>query len=50
MHGIHGSDHHMVSFAKSPAQGHHHYSWDVGSVHDIGLGALQMLNGGCDKG
>lgn len=50
MHGIHGSDHHMVAFAKSPAPGHHHYSWDVGSVNDIGLGALQMLNGGYDKG
>ncbi len=50
MHGIHGSDHHMVAFAKSDAPGHHHFSWDVGSVMDIGLGAKQMLEAGFAKG
>ena len=50
MHGIHGSDHHMPAFAKSSAPGHHHTSWDVGTVNDIGLGALQMLNAGHEKG
>ena len=50
MHGIHGSDHHMLAFAKSEAPGHHHFSWDVGSVMDIGLGAHQMLNAGYEKG
>jgi catechol-2,3-dioxygenase len=50
MHGIHGSDHHMVAFAKSNAPGFHHLSWDVGSVDDIGLGAMHMLGRGYDKG
>ena len=50
MHGIHGSDHHMVAFAKSNAPGHHHYSWDVGSVSDIGLGAMYMLEQGYARG
>jgi catechol 2,3-dioxygenase len=42
MHGIHGSDHHMLAFAKSDAPGLQHSSWDVGSVNDIGCGAVQM--------
>ncbi len=50
MHGAHGSDHHMIAFAKSGAPGHHHYSWDVGSVSDIGLGAMLMLDKGYDRG
>ncbi len=50
MHGIHGSDHHLMAFAKSSAPGHHHYSWDVGSVMDIGLGAMHMLEQGYDRG
>ncbi len=50
MHGVHGSDHHMVAFAKSGAPGHHHYSWDVGSINDIGLGAMHMLEHGYDRG
>ena len=32
MHGIHGSDHHLLAFAKSDSPGFHHCSWDVGSV------------------
>ena len=50
MHGIHGSDHHMLALAKSSAPGLHHFSWDVGSVHDIGLGAKQMLECGYARG
>jgi catechol 2,3-dioxygenase-like lactoylglutathione lyase family enzyme len=46
MHGIHGSDHHLVAFAKSDARGFHHCSWDVGSVNEVGLGAMQMADGG----
>ena len=46
MHGIHGSDHHLVAFAKSDACGFHHCSWDVESVNDVGLGAMQMANHG----
>ncbi len=50
MHGIHGSDHHMVAFAKSSAPGLHHCSWDVGSIQDIGLGAMHMADSGFAKG
>ena len=50
MHGIHGSDHHMIALGKSSAPGLHHLSWDVGSVDEIGLGAMHMLGKGYDKG
>jgi catechol 2,3-dioxygenase-like lactoylglutathione lyase family enzyme len=50
MHGVHGSDHHLVAFAKSNAPGLHHCSWDVGSIDEIGRGALQMADRGFSKG
>ena len=50
LHGIHGSDHHMIAFVKSNAPGLHHLSWDVGSVDDIGRGAMHMLDKGFAKG
>ena len=50
MHGPHASDHHLVAFAKSPAPGLHHTSWDVGSLHDVGLGAEQMRTAGYHEG
>ena len=50
LHGIHGSDHHMVAFAKSDGPGFHHCSWDVGSVNDIGVGAAQMADRGFSAG
>lgn len=50
MHGIHGSDHHLVAFAKSSAPGLHHCSWDVGSINEIGKGAMQMAEKGFQKG
>lgn len=46
LHGVHGSDHHMVAFAKSGGPGLHHCSWDVASVNDIGVGAAQMADKG----
>ena len=46
LHGIHGSDHHMIAFVTSSAPGLHHLSWDVGSVDDIGRGAMHMLDKG----
>ena len=46
LHGIHGSDHHMIAFVTSTAPGLHHLSWDVGSVDDIGRGATHMLEKG----
>ena len=50
MHGIHGSDHHLIAFAKSSAPGLHHCSWDVGGVNEIGMGAMQMADRGYQKG
>ncbi len=50
LHGIHGSDHHMIAFARSNAPGHHHFSWDVGTVDEIGEGAMHMLHKGFSKG
>lgn len=50
MHGVHGSDHHMVAFAKSEGPGLHHCSWDVESIDQIGLGAKQMLDKGYSRG
>jgi catechol 2,3-dioxygenase len=50
MHGIHGSDHHMLALVKSSAPGFHHCSWDVSSINDIGLGAMRMHDKGYTKG
>jgi catechol 2,3-dioxygenase-like lactoylglutathione lyase family enzyme len=50
MHGIHGSDHHMIALAKSNGPGLHHLSWDVGSIHDVGLGAMIMADKGFTQG
>ncbi len=46
MHGIHGSDHHMIAFVKADGPGLHHLSWDVPSINEIGLGAMQMADKG----
>jgi catechol 2,3-dioxygenase len=50
LHAIHGSDHHVVAFAKSEAPGYHHSSWDVGCFEDVGLGGMQMAAIGCTRG
>jgi len=50
MHGAHASDHHLVALAKSEARGLHHSSWDVGSLHEVGLGAEQMRDRGYTRG
>jgi catechol 2,3-dioxygenase-like lactoylglutathione lyase family enzyme len=50
MHGIHGSDHHLLALVKSSAPGFHHCSWDVASINDIGLGAMRMHDKGYQKG
>jgi catechol 2,3-dioxygenase len=50
MHGIHGSDHHLVAFARSNGPGLHHCSWDVGSIDEIGRGAMHMADKGFTKG
>lgn len=50
MHAIHGSDHHVMAFAKSNAPGLHHLSWDVPSIGAIGLGAMRMADKGYKEG
>ncbi len=50
MHGIHGSDHHLIAFVKSEGPGLHHLSWDVPSVNAIGIGATQMADQGFSAG
>lgn len=50
MHSVHGSDHHLVAFAKSDRPGMHHSSWDVGSIDEIGRGSEQMRAGGYTEG
>lgn len=50
MHTPHGSDHHLVAFAKSHAPGLHHSSWDVGSADEVGSGMEQMRIAGWGKG
>jgi catechol 2,3-dioxygenase-like lactoylglutathione lyase family enzyme len=50
MHGVHGSDHHLMAFAKSNAPGLHHLSWDVPTVNDVGLGAMFMADKGFSRG
>lgn len=50
LHGPHGSDHHLVAFAKSHAPGLHHSSWDVGSIDEVGCGAEQMWTAGYGQG
>jgi catechol 2,3-dioxygenase-like lactoylglutathione lyase family enzyme len=50
LHGPHASDHHVIAFAKSPAPGLHHSSWDVASFDDVGLGAELMRAAGYAKG
>ena len=50
MHGAHGSDHHLVAFAKSHGPGLHHSSWSVDSIDAVGRGAEQMRIAGSDRG
>jgi catechol 2,3-dioxygenase len=50
LHAIHGSDHHIMAFAKSAAPGLHHFSWDMPSVDSVGLGAMAMADKGYAKG
>jgi catechol 2,3-dioxygenase-like lactoylglutathione lyase family enzyme len=50
LHGPHGSDHHLVAYARSHAPGLHHSSWEVASLDEVGCGAEQMRNAGFDRG
>jgi catechol 2,3-dioxygenase-like lactoylglutathione lyase family enzyme len=50
LHGVHGSDHHLIAFAQSGAAGYHHSAWEVGSIEEVGLGAFQMSQAGYTRG
>jgi catechol 2,3-dioxygenase len=50
LHGVHGSDHHLIAFAQSSAPGYHHSAWDVSSMDEVGLGAAQMAEVGFKRG
>jgi catechol 2,3-dioxygenase-like lactoylglutathione lyase family enzyme len=50
LHGCHGSDHHLLAFAASTGAALHHLSWDVPTVDDVGLGAMNMMANGYTKG
>ncbi len=45
-----GSDHHVIAFAKSDRPGFHHASYEVGSVDEVGYGAVRMLGKGWKNG
>lgn len=49
-HAMHGSDHHLIAFAKSNGTGLHHSSWDVPTIDDVGRGAGQMQDAGYKRG
>lgn len=50
LHGVHGSDHHLLAVAKSAGPGLHHCSWEVASLDDVGNGMQQMLTAGYTRG
>ena len=50
MHALHGSDHHVMAFAKSDRPGLHHSSWEVRSVDEVGRGSEQMRDAGYADG
>lgn len=51
LHGVHGSDHHLIAFAHSDGPpGYHHSAWDVGSFEEVGLGSAQMARAGHEAG
>lgn len=50
LHGVHGSDHHLLALVLSDRRGMHHNSWDVGSVTEVGLGGSTMARAGFNRG
>lgn len=50
LHGAHGSDHHLLAFARSDGPGLHHSSWAVRSIDEVGNGAEQMRRAGHTRG
>src|SRR5471030_2339432 len=50
LHTPHGSDHHLIAFAKGEGVGLHHSSWCVPSIDAIGMGTQQMIQAGYPEG
>ena len=50
LHSPHGSDHHLIAFAKSTGLGLHHSSWCVPSIDAVGIGTQQMTQAGYAQG
>jgi len=50
VHTPHGSDHHLIAFAKSDGPGLHHSSWCVPSLDAVGIGTDQMARAGYAQG
>lgn len=50
LHSPHGSEHHLIALAGDRGPGVQHIAWDVGSVHEIGLGMNQMEAAGYGQG
>lgn len=50
LYGQHGSDHHLLAFAKSARRGLHHVAWEVPSMEECGLGGMQMREAGYRDG
>lgn len=50
LHGVHGSEHHLLALVGSAGGGLHHSSWDVASVDEVGLGAMYMAEKGFSQG
>lgn len=48
MYGVHGSDHHMIALLDSTGPGLHHSSWEMSSIHEMGLAATHMAQAGHD--
>lgn len=46
----HGSDHHILAFARSEHPGLHHASFELADPDHIGMGAANMMAHGYDKG
>jgi catechol 2,3-dioxygenase len=50
LYAPHGSDHHVIAFAKSSRPGFHHASFEVAGIDEIGLGAMRMAERGYREG
>jgi catechol 2,3-dioxygenase-like lactoylglutathione lyase family enzyme len=50
LHGVHGSDHHLLAFGGGAGPGIHHVAWDVPTIDEVGIGAAHMATNGYAEG